>query len=206
MQKFASQTIPDDPQLEPRIKFEEGIVSFAGNGKNSRTSHLFVAYGPNPYLGREFWETPIGVVVKGMETLRDLNDEYREKPEQWKISTLGEEYMREEFPRLDRFLTCHVLRQGEESQLENMRGDDGNDGDDGETDDAEVENISEEVENISEEVKENKTLLRKTVTNQDPTESGSHGFEVPIIFAVVALIFLLYGLKRRSMRNHSKSS
>jgi hypothetical protein len=30
LQRFAETTIPDDPQLDPPIPFEEGIISFAG--------------------------------------------------------------------------------------------------------------------------------------------------------------------------------
>ena len=103
--KTASKVrIEDDPQVG--IEFDEGIVSFAGSGPNSRTSHLFIAYGKIPSLGKEPWgkfgecidwksvslelsftfyfistlfdtiETPIGKVIEGIENVRDLNGEY----------------------------------------------------------------------------------------------------------------------------------
>ena len=42
--ELADETIRDDPQLDPPIPFEEGTVSYAGGGKDSRTSQLFIAY------------------------------------------------------------------------------------------------------------------------------------------------------------------
>jgi cyclophilin family peptidyl-prolyl cis-trans isomerase len=44
LRHFASHPIQDDLQLDPPILFEEGTVSYAGSGPNSRDSQLFVAY------------------------------------------------------------------------------------------------------------------------------------------------------------------
>ncbi len=55
LRHFANTAIPDDPQLHPPITFEEGIVSFAGGGKDSRTSQLFIAYGAVPSLVRRIY-------------------------------------------------------------------------------------------------------------------------------------------------------
>lgn len=68
LQKFARQRIPDDPK-ENNPKFEPGLVPFAGGGKNSRTSQLFISYGSAASLGTQPWETPIGKVVDGMSTV-----------------------------------------------------------------------------------------------------------------------------------------
>lgn len=114
LQKLADETIPDDPQLVPKIEFKEGIISFAGSGKNSRTSHLFIAYDAVPSLGRELWETPVGKVVEGMETIRGLNAEYKEDAEQWRIKQGGKEYMEKNFPNMDRFLKCTASAKEEE--------------------------------------------------------------------------------------------
>ena len=45
LRSFMSQPIPDDPQLDPRIPFEQGTMSFAGSGPNSRTTQMFISYG-----------------------------------------------------------------------------------------------------------------------------------------------------------------
>ena len=110
--QFAEFTIQDDPQLNPPIKFEEGVISFAGSGPQSRTSHLFISYGSSPGLGTQLWETPIGKVIEGMENVKKLYSGYGDMPpwgngpEQWKISKRGEAYINEEFPKLDKFNSC----------------------------------------------------------------------------------------------------
>lgn len=67
LQKFARKQIEDDPK-EKNPSFEPGFVSYAGSGKNSRTSQLFISYGSAKSLGTQPWETPIGKVVSGMES------------------------------------------------------------------------------------------------------------------------------------------
>ena len=76
VQKLANSVIPDDPQLDPPVPFEEGIISYAGSGPNSRSSQMFIAYGPVISLGKELWETPIGKVVKGMDHVREFYGDY----------------------------------------------------------------------------------------------------------------------------------
>ena len=53
LQKFARQTIPDDPPKG--IRFQRGTISFAGSGDNSRTSQLFISYGASTSLGKAKW-------------------------------------------------------------------------------------------------------------------------------------------------------
>jgi hypothetical protein len=57
LRKLMHKTIPDDPQLDPPIKFGEGIISYAGSGDNSRSSHLFIAYkgSEGSQLGTQKW-------------------------------------------------------------------------------------------------------------------------------------------------------
>lgn len=114
LRQFARQTLKDDPQLDPPIEFAEGVVSYAGSGPNSRSSDLFIAYGPIKSLGKELWETPIGTVIEGMETVRKFYSGYGDMPpwgtgpEQPKIHNRGEEYILENFPKLDKFIHCSV--------------------------------------------------------------------------------------------------
>jgi len=116
LQLFAKSPIDDDPQLNPPIKFREGTISFAGSGKNSRTSHLFIAYTAFENFGKEQWETPVGTVIRGMEVLKSLYSGYGDMPpwgngpEQHRIINEGREYIKRGFPDLDEILTCRVRR------------------------------------------------------------------------------------------------
>lgn len=209
LQKFARQTIKDDPQLEPRIKFEPGMISFAGSGPNSRTSHLFIAYRAGDNFGRELWETPIGTVVDGMDNIKKLNHEYGDGapwgkgPTQHKINTLGNRYIEEEFPHLDKFLTCHVIHDEENNNKE-----DPDDHDDGGKDDL----IKIDEQDIKITVKKDlakkdsvkKNSLRKASTENGTESTTSHGFEVPLLVVVAILILVIIGMKRRKTANHNK--
>uniref|UniRef100_A0A7R9WAA1 PPIase cyclophilin-type domain-containing protein n=1 Tax=Pseudictyota dubia TaxID=2749911 RepID=A0A7R9WAA1_9STRA len=110
----AKATIPDDPQLDPPIPFEEGTVSFAGSGKDSRTSQLFISYSKSSSLGTQLWETPIGKVVDGMQNVKNFYSEYGDGPpygngpKQHKIEREGRKYIENDFPLLDKFLRCTV--------------------------------------------------------------------------------------------------
>jgi peptidyl-prolyl cis-trans isomerase A (cyclophilin A) len=204
LRQLGQKQFKDDPPLKPKKEFEEGMISFAGSGENSRTSHLFISYGRNPNLGTQLWETPVGTVIRGMDVIRNLNHEYGDMPpwgkgpEQHKINARGKAYIEEEFPHLDKFLTCHVLRpppsEEEEEELALL----GHTPDDEDKDDA--TNAEKELLEAGGGVKS----LRKTVQHIG-TVSSSQGFEVPIMIAVGVLIIIIIGVRRRSMVNHSKS-
>lgn len=195
LQAFAQKNIPDDPPLDPKIRFEEGMISFAGSGKNSRTSHLFVAYGPNSGLGTQLWETPIGIVVKGMENLRNLNSEYGDMPpwghgpEQHKINNRGRDYIEKDFPHLDSFKTCQVIDPGEEEEF-----DDG-----GKEDDF----LQIDKEALEATVKEK--LLRKSAKLIEGKSGTPSGYEVPFFAVAFLLIVVIIGMKRRQKTKVSKS-
>lgn len=188
MKQFAGQTIKDDPQLTPPIAFDEGVVSFAGSGKNSRTSHLFVAYKRTSSLGTQLWETPIGVVIQGMENLEKLNHEYGDMPpwgngpEQHKIHSLGKAYIEDNFPHLDKFLTCRVIREGY--------------ADDGHDDIVEID-VKESKEEID------KRLLRKSATSSQVKDNTSRGFEIPLFCAVAVLLLIMIGKAHNKRTKHS---
>jgi cyclophilin family peptidyl-prolyl cis-trans isomerase len=109
------ETIPDEPQLNPRIPFEMGTIAFAGSGENSRDTHLFIALDPSgdPQWGKEEpWETPVGRVVQGLETVVQHFYSYgddKDLPEQGRIYD-GPKYIEEEFPLTDKFEKCTVER------------------------------------------------------------------------------------------------
>jgi cyclophilin family peptidyl-prolyl cis-trans isomerase len=87
---------------------------FKGSGPNSRSSQIFIAYGPNKGLGRELWETPVGRVISGMEHAAKFYSygdmpPWGKGPVQNKIHK-GRAYIDNEFPLTDSFSTCTVKR------------------------------------------------------------------------------------------------
>lgn len=112
--RFADSAIQDDPKRNDLMPFREGMMSFAGSGKNSRTSQLFIAYDRAQGLGNSPWETPFGEVVEGIEHVKNLYAEYGDMPpwgkgpEQGPIRNRGASYIEEGFPLLDKFETCTV--------------------------------------------------------------------------------------------------
>jgi cyclophilin family peptidyl-prolyl cis-trans isomerase len=122
-----AQTIPDDPQLDPAISFDVGTISYAGSGPHSRTSQLFFSLTKdNENFGTELWETPVGVVVQGIEYIQQFYHEYGDGPpfgrgpSQDEIHT-GRAYIDEHFSLLDSFQQCHTerIRPG---RIDNAKG------------------------------------------------------------------------------------
>ena len=101
--------IPDDPQLDPPIMFDVGVMSYAGecqstivakeaflyvqcqcivpthmfaisflknkgSGPDSRSSQIFINYSAenSQWLGDNPWETPFGIVERGMDVVRNF--------------------------------------------------------------------------------------------------------------------------------------
>jgi hypothetical protein len=68
-------------------------------------------------FGRELWETPVGKISSGMDVVHQFYSDYGDMPpwgkgpSQQKIHDGGEAYMVENFPLMDRFLTCTVELQ-----------------------------------------------------------------------------------------------
>ena len=109
--------IPDDPAST--IPFTDGIVSYAGYGKNSRSTHLFLTLGNQPGLGKSPWEVPVGKVTKGLDVLHGIYTGYGDGVNQGRLQGVqGKAYL-EKFPLLDRFKGCKVVEgEGGSSQAE----------------------------------------------------------------------------------------
>jgi peptidyl-prolyl cis-trans isomerase A (cyclophilin A) len=102
--------IVDDPVKQSN---KRGMVSFATDGPNTRTTQLFINLADNPNLdGRRF--APFGKVVEGMETVDNFYKVYGEMPPRGngpdgnKIEAMGNEYLQRNFPRLDYIKTARV--------------------------------------------------------------------------------------------------
>lgn len=108
--------IPDDPKLPELRRFRRGFMSFAGNGENSRATHMFITLGDNlDSLGTMPWETPFGYVTpESMEkTVSRFTTEYGDiapwgkGPDPGRIEAAdGADYLKKNFPRLDYILSC----------------------------------------------------------------------------------------------------
>jgi cyclophilin family peptidyl-prolyl cis-trans isomerase len=76
--------ILDDPKIGQKVK--KYTVAYAGGGKDSRTTQLWIALNPGEPgfasggLGQQPWETPIGEVIEGTKTIDALYKGYGDMP------------------------------------------------------------------------------------------------------------------------------
>jgi cyclophilin family peptidyl-prolyl cis-trans isomerase len=116
---WRGKSIPDD---SVRARNEQGKLSFALGGPNSRSVQLFfntVHNTPRLDTLNGFGFPPIGEVVFGREVLDSLNSEYSGTrggqmfpgPSQDSISRQGNVYLRRLFPRLDYIVTARVVNR-----------------------------------------------------------------------------------------------
>ena len=106
----ANGNIADDPH--PNIPFSDGIVSYAGYGKDTRSTHLFLTLGDQPGLGKSAWEVPVGKVVQGLDDMHAIYTGYGDGVNQGRLhGKQGAEYLKQ-FPLLDRFKSCVVTEGG----------------------------------------------------------------------------------------------
>lgn len=102
----AAGNIQDDPPSE--IPFTDGILSYAGYGKDSRGTHLFMTLGNQPGLGKSPWEVPVGKVVKGLDVMHAVYTGYGDQVQQGSLRGPGGKQYLSKFPRLDSFRKCVV--------------------------------------------------------------------------------------------------
>lgn len=94
--KWRQSVLQDDPVLQSNSR---GTITYATSGKNTRATQLFINKKDNKYLDKEGF-APFGLVIEGMEFVDQINDEYKEKPNQGKIQNQGNVYLDQEFPNL----------------------------------------------------------------------------------------------------------
>mmetsp|Transcript_26110 Transcript_26110/g.43140 ORF Transcript_26110/g.43140 Transcript_26110/m.43140 type:complete len:201 (+) Transcript_26110:47-649(+) len=115
--KWQDAKLADETNSMP---FKHGTVSFAGNGKNSRSCHLFVALEPNgARLGNALHEATIGHVTEGMETWEAVAANFKASGypdtgslqnalvQQGNIAAL-------KYPKLDRITSCALEQEDRE--------------------------------------------------------------------------------------------
>lgn len=107
------ESIKDDPNLNLGIK--KHYISYAGGGPNTRSTQLFIAFEDQDFLGKAPWETPFGKVVRGTNVVDSWYTGYGEITpfkkngvDQQQIYSQGNQYLRDNFPKLDYILSCEV--------------------------------------------------------------------------------------------------
>jgi peptidyl-prolyl cis-trans isomerase A (cyclophilin A) len=91
-------TIADDPVKQSN---KRSYVTFAKTGApDSRTTQIFINFADNGRLDADGF-APFGIVVSGMEAVDKINAEYRQTPDQGRIQSQGNAYLKKEFPKLD---------------------------------------------------------------------------------------------------------
>eukprot|EP01112_Ceratiomyxa_fruticulosa_P006790 TRINITY_DN1767_c0_g1_i1.p1 TRINITY_DN1767_c0_g1~~TRINITY_DN1767_c0_g1_i1.p1 ORF type:complete len:249 (-),score=51.03 TRINITY_DN1767_c0_g1_i1:26-772(-) len=107
--KWENADIPNDPVVQSNLR---GFVSFAAeesqNGTTCcRTTQLFINYGNNSFLDPMGF-SPFAYVTEGMEYADQFFAGYGEEPDQQKIYTIGNNYLKKNFPKLDYLLTAVI--------------------------------------------------------------------------------------------------
>jgi homoserine O-acetyltransferase len=111
-QAWRDRTIPDDPRVLSNVK---GTVAFAFAVPNGRTTQVFINLQDNsPGHDKEPF-VPFGRITRGIEIIDRLNSEYGDTSgggiragKQAPLFELGNAYLDEHFPRLDRIVRVTV--------------------------------------------------------------------------------------------------
>ncbi|GAX75314.1 hypothetical protein CEUSTIGMA_g2759.t1 [Chlamydomonas eustigma] len=111
--KWRNNKIRDDPVIKSN---ERGTISFATSGKDSRTTQVFINFVDNSNLdGMGF--SPFGRVVSGMEVVDTIYSGYGEKPDQGRIQSEGNSYLKKDFPRLSFIKSAKILGQEDNGKV-----------------------------------------------------------------------------------------
>lgn len=113
--KWRDQTIQDDPVTKSNLR---GYVSFAKTGApHSRTTQIFINFGDNRRLDK-YGFAPFGSIsAKGMKVVDALYSGYGEGapagrgPSQGRIQQEGNQYLKQDFPRLDYITKATIVQK-----------------------------------------------------------------------------------------------
>ena len=103
--------IQDDPVKGSNVR---GAICFAMGGPNTRSTQFFISLADNSRLDADGF-SPFGKVIEGMGVVDKLNGEYGEGapkgrgPEQGRVQSEGNAYLKKDFPRLDYIKSASLL-------------------------------------------------------------------------------------------------
>lgn len=107
--------VPDETAIKPN---EEGTISFARGGIESRTTQIFINLKSNsPRLDTIFYSGVKGFpvvakVTNGMDVVKSFYNGYAEQPssKQDSIQLKGNSYLKNNFPKLDYIKKAYIIK------------------------------------------------------------------------------------------------
>jgi cyclophilin family peptidyl-prolyl cis-trans isomerase len=112
---WRTRTIPDDPRRESNYR---GTIAFAFAEPNGRASQVFINLQDNSATHDKEPFAPFGKIVEGMDVADSLNAEYGEtsgggirRGKQAPLFEGGNDWLRENFPRLDYITRATVVKR-----------------------------------------------------------------------------------------------
>eukprot|EP00040_Diaphanoeca_grandis_P010855 m.55589 g.55589 ORF g.55589 m.55589 type:complete len:206 (-) comp22105_c0_seq1:269-886(-) len=105
--EWKNKKMKDDPVTQSNKQY---TVSFATSGPDSRTTQMFINFEDNTNLdGMGF--SPFAKVISGTEVVDAIYAKHREEPNQGKIQSEGNKYLKKSFPKLSYIKSAHILLQ-----------------------------------------------------------------------------------------------
>jgi len=112
--RWNGHPIKDDPS--PKVPNKTGSVVFAKTSTpDSRTTHIFINIADNSETLDSAGFTPFGEVILGLENVMNLYTDYGDAPpngagpDQEALSTGGNAYLKEHFPKLDYIVKASIV-------------------------------------------------------------------------------------------------